>query len=266
MQRHEAALLARADLVFAGPGRHVEVAPTRPDAVALPNGVDAASWRGGSRAVHDSGALDAIEQRIGRPRLGFAGLVDERIDLDLVAALADADPSRHVVMVGPITKAAPAALPRRPNLHWLGAQPDDVLAALVDGWDVCLLPFEQGVGARRGEPIEALEFAAAGKPIVATNAVATLGNAVATCTDRDAFIATCRALLAEAPAARERRNAALDDAVRHHAWDDVAQRAQAAIEAQLARLPGSPSQPDLSSLGPPRAAAVDTTSIDTDRR
>ncbi len=41
------------------------------------------------------------------PVLGYFGVVDERIDYDLLAALADADPSWHVVMVGPTRRAFP---------------------------------------------------------------------------------------------------------------------------------------------------------------
>ena len=79
-----------------------------------------------------------LQGAIGAPRLGFFGVIDERLDLDLVARVADADPAWQIVMVGPVVKIDAAALPRRANLHWLGQQPYSLLPQLVAGWDVCL--------------------------------------------------------------------------------------------------------------------------------
>ena len=57
-----------------------------------------------------------------QPRLGFYGVIDERMDLALLAALADAHPEWSIVMVGPVVKVDPADLPRRYNLHYLGGK------------------------------------------------------------------------------------------------------------------------------------------------
>ena len=56
------------------------------------------------------------------PRLGYYGVIDERLDLALIEHLADARPHWHIVMVGPVVKIDPDRLPQRPNLHWLGMQ------------------------------------------------------------------------------------------------------------------------------------------------
>ena len=55
----------------------------------------------------------ADQASIPHPRLGFYGVIDERMDLDLLACLADAQPQWHLVLVGPVAKIDPAALPRR---------------------------------------------------------------------------------------------------------------------------------------------------------
>src|SRR5213075_2893646 len=68
-----------------------------------------------------------------KPVLGYFGVVDERMDYDLIAKLADANPVWSVVMVGPVLKVDDNVLPRRPNLHWLGQRAYADLPALCKG-------------------------------------------------------------------------------------------------------------------------------------
>src|ERR1041384_5277287 len=75
------------------------------------------------------------------PVLGYFGVVDEWIDYDLLAHLADANPKWNVVMVGPVAKVDPALLPTRANLHWLGRREYAELPNYVRGFSICLMPF-----------------------------------------------------------------------------------------------------------------------------
>lgn len=102
------------------------------------------------------------------PVLGYFGVIDERIDYELLAALADADPTWSIAMVGPFAKVDPQALPQRPNLHWLGGKSYAELPALTKGMDVCMMPFAQCAATEFINPTKALEYMAAGKPVVAT--------------------------------------------------------------------------------------------------
>ena len=99
---------------------------------------------------------------------GFFGVVDERMDYELVAALADANKHGHVVIIGPMTKIDPAAVPQRPNLHWLGGRDYSLLPAYVKKFDVCLMPFAINEATEYINPTKALEYMATGKPIVST--------------------------------------------------------------------------------------------------
>src|SRR3546814_5455096 len=63
------------------------------------------------------------------------------MDIDLVARLADARPHWSIVMVGPVVKIDPAALPQRSNISWLGGKSYEELPAYLSGWDVALMPF-----------------------------------------------------------------------------------------------------------------------------
>ena len=121
--QREAELLSVADLVLTGgPSLYEAKRPRHTNVHCFPSAVDVAHFAppvaprdGAMRA-----AATALQHHIAAPRLGFFGVIDERLDLDLVAALAAADPSWQIVMVGPVVKIDPARLPQAPNLHWLG--------------------------------------------------------------------------------------------------------------------------------------------------
>ncbi len=103
------------------------------------------------------------------------GVVDERLDPALLAAVADADPSWQVVVAGPVVKIDPATLPQRPNLHYLGGQPYEALPALLASWDVCLMPFALNDATRFISPTKTLEYFAAGRPVVSTSVADVVG-------------------------------------------------------------------------------------------
>jgi glycosyltransferase involved in cell wall biosynthesis len=100
--------------------------------------------------------------------LGYFGVIDERIDYDLLAHIADARPEWHIAMVGPTAKVDPAAFPQRPNLHWLGGQPYARLPEFAKGFSVAVMPFALNAATEFINPTKALEYMAAGRPVVST--------------------------------------------------------------------------------------------------
>src|SRR5262245_5154999 len=117
MREREAALMRAADVVFTGgPSLYRAKRALHPRVRCFPSSVDARHFRPAREAI----ALPPDLRAIDGPRLGFYGVLDERLDLDLVAAVADARPDWQTVLIGPICKIDPAALPRRRNLHYLG--------------------------------------------------------------------------------------------------------------------------------------------------
>ena len=149
-------------------------------------------------------------------------MIDERLDIELVAAIADADPTWQVVMVGPVVKIDPARLPQRPNLHWLGQQPYELLPQLVAGWSVCLMPFALNDSTRFISPTKTLEYMAAGKPVVSTrirDVEVMFGDLVAIADEPESFVAACRETLAESTVAREAHEAQM--AVRGYQESEV---------------------------------------------
>ena len=102
------------------------------------------------------------------PVLGYFGVVDERIDYSLLAKLADARDDWQIVMVGPACKVDPAEFPKRKNLHFIGGRPYAQLPALTKGFSVALMPFAINAATEYINPTKALEYMAAGRPVVST--------------------------------------------------------------------------------------------------
>jgi glycosyltransferase involved in cell wall biosynthesis len=102
------------------------------------------------------------------PILGYFGVVDERLDYELIGNLAKANPNWNIVMVGPVCKVDPAQLPKAANIVWLGGRDYSELPAYTKAFDVCLMPFALNEATEYINPTKALEYMAAGKVIVST--------------------------------------------------------------------------------------------------
>jgi glycosyltransferase involved in cell wall biosynthesis len=103
-----------------------------------------------------------------KPVIGYYGVIDERIDYELLRTIAESLPQAELVMVGPVVKVDPAELPQGHNIHWLGQRQYAELPAHVKGFDVCLMPFALNEATEYINPTKTLEYMAAGKPIVST--------------------------------------------------------------------------------------------------
>jgi UDP-galactopyranose mutase len=164
LREQERVLLGCADLVTtAGHALYEAKRRLHRNVHLMLNSVDRGAFL---RAVPVSEPADQAE--LPHPRIGFTGPIDERVDLDLVAAVAAARPDWQLVMLGPI-EVDPAELPQRPNLHWLGAREPDAIPGYLTGWDAALLPYRCDPSTRLLNPIQSLEYLAAGLPVVATS-------------------------------------------------------------------------------------------------
>jgi UDP-galactopyranose mutase len=164
----EQRLLAMADLVFTGGQSLYEAKRERhPRVYPFPSSIEADHFRQARRA-RAAGTEPADQAALLRPRMGYFGVIDERIDLELLAAMADARPEWQIVLVGPVVKIDPASLPRHPNLHWLGKKDYADLPAYLSGWDVALMPFALNESTRFISPTKTPEYLAGGRPVVST--------------------------------------------------------------------------------------------------
>lgn len=161
----ERELFDLADVVFTGGRSLFEAKSKQHTNVRLfPSSVDAEHYR----AARQPQADPADQANIPHPRIGFFGVIDERMDLELLARLADARPQLQIVMIGPVVKIPEASLPRRPNLHYLGQKQYQDLPRYLAGWDVAFMPFALNESTRFISPTKTLEYLAGGKPVVST--------------------------------------------------------------------------------------------------
>jgi glycosyltransferase involved in cell wall biosynthesis len=164
--RRERLLLANADVVFTGGYKLYESKKRFHSNVHFFGcGVDVRHF-GKARLPETPTPSDIVE--LPQPVFGYFGVIDERIDYDLLAMLAESNPNASIVMVGPVVKVDPGTLPRRPNIHWLGQRDYAALPSYVKGFSVCLMPFALNEATEYINPTKTLEYMAAGKPIVST--------------------------------------------------------------------------------------------------
>jgi glycosyltransferase involved in cell wall biosynthesis len=169
LTERESALFDRADLVFTGGLSLFEAKRGRnPSVHAFPSSIDAAHF---ATARTHSGPQPHDQSGLPHPRLGYFGVIDERLDLDLIAGMAALRPEWQFVMIGPVVKIDDATLPRAPNVHWLGGKSYGELPDYLAGWDVALMPFALNESTRFISPTKTPEYLAAGVPVVSTPVV-----------------------------------------------------------------------------------------------
>jgi UDP-galactopyranose mutase len=254
---HEDALLDAADIVVAaGPSLYERRRTRHAHVHCIPNAVDDAHFAPppATAAGIEAVSARAIHAAMRSPRLGWFGVVDDRVDLKLVAAIADRRPDWQVVMAGPLRGVAPEALPRRANLHWLGAQTYAILPHLQAHWDVCILPLSPHACARHAAPVETLEFLAGHKAVVSTpvhDVVALHGQVVRVAWQPDAFVEACRLAMCERGPLRRQRQLDALIAVHASSWDRAAERVHRLL-VDFARAPA----PRAAHAGAPLHGAV----------
>lgn len=216
LQAREAEVLRNADLVFTGGKSLFRTVAGRAEAVrCYPSGVDVRHFER-ARTV----APDAHIRSLARSVYGYVGVIDERLDLELVARLADAYPDAAIAMVGPIAKIAPSALPQRPNLWYAGARRYDELPRILAAFDVALMPFALNEHTWNISPTKTLEYLAAGKPVVSTaipDVVEDHGDVVHVAADGADFVRLVR----QAAGTDPRRSALAQAKTRAAGWDGI---------------------------------------------
>ena len=166
LREHERELLSIADVVFTGgPSLFRSKRGLNPNVIEAPSSID----RDHFTQARSRQTPDPFDQAdLIRPRLGFFGVIDERMDLELVDAVAAMRPQWSLVFLGPVVKIDPAKLPRRNNIHWLGQKPYGGLPQYLANWDVAIMPFAINEATRFISPTKTPEYLSGGVPVVST--------------------------------------------------------------------------------------------------
>lgn len=162
---NEKMLLAKADLVFTGGQSLYEAKKDKHEKVfAFPSSIDVGHFAAARNIAQEPADQNAIPH----PKLGFCGVIDERMDIELLGKLAEMRPEWQFVMIGPVVKIADEDLPRRDNIHYLGGKDYKELPAYLSGWDVALMPFAMNDSTKFISPTKTPEYLAAGKQVIST--------------------------------------------------------------------------------------------------
>ncbi len=164
LQTQERRALARADVVIAISDQladrwtHLGAAP-----LVIPNG--------SYEVVNHGGVLPSEALRLPHPVVGLVGQLSDRIDLDIVNAIADAGLS--LLVVGPKDpRWEPerfAALIGRPGVHYAGPVPAEEVPSYLAVIDVGITPYRDSPFNQASFPLKTLEYLSAGRPAVSTD-------------------------------------------------------------------------------------------------
>jgi glycosyltransferase involved in cell wall biosynthesis len=233
IRKREAELLDIADVVFTG-GRRMWESKSKHNSNChfYGCGVDVPHF---SKARSAQTVVPEDIAKLPKPVLGYFGVVDERMDYELLAKLAQANPDWSIVMVGPVTKVDPALLPQMKNVHWMGGRDYAMLPAYCKGFDVCMMPFALNEATEYINPTKALEYMATGRPIVSSaiyDVVKNFGSVVKVANSHDEFIELCRAA-AKSPD-KELIEKGLEMASAN-SWESIVEKMEGHIAAALAQ-------------------------------
>lgn len=166
LKLREAEMFRKADLIFTGGHSLYEVKKNMHDNIyPFPSSIEKEHFSLGRQISSEP----EDQRNIPHPRIGFFGVIDERMNIDLVAKIAEQKPDWHFVMIGPVVKIDPATLPQSHNIHYLGGKTYHELPTYLSGWDIAMIPFALNESTRFISPTKTPEYLSAGKPVISTS-------------------------------------------------------------------------------------------------
>lgn len=223
-------LLQLADVVFTGGVSLGKAkAALHRNVHAFPSGVEIEHYR---QALEPHTRVPADIETTPSPRIGFFGVIDERLDLELLAAAARKRPQWSFLMIGPVSKIATTELPQVANIFYLGQKQYRELPGYVKAFDVCMMPFALNDATKFISPTKTLEYMAAHKPIVSTAVADVVGSyhgAVRIAHDPDGFVAAIEEALSESAEARTARRARERAILAYSTWESIVTRMDACM-------------------------------------
>lgn len=228
---HERELMRQADVMFTG-GRsmHENKRAYHPNIHRFDSGVDVEHFQ---KATRPETTIPEDADRLPRPIIGYYGVIDERVDLEALRQMAEAEPGWQFLMIGPVTKIDESALPRLPNIHYAGQRSYDDLPRYLKAFDVCTILFADNTSTRYLSPTKTLEYFAGLKPVVSSpvaDVVEHYSDLVRIARSPEEWIAQVRRALTEREPAR--RRAGLERA-RQKTWDSIVAQMADRVENAL---------------------------------
>ena len=224
----DAHLTACADQVFVASSRMLHAKASRPGIAMARHGVDVALFR---TAADPRLPVAAAARELPRPIVGFYGLIEDWIDLDLIADLAERRPEWTFLMIGRLAVDAGRA-GRRANVVFAGPKPYTDLPRWAKAFDVAIVPYRLTRQVVNAAPLKVREYLAAGRPVVSvptpdTQRFAGLVHLASGC---DQFLAAIDAAFREDTLADRTRRM---DAMAALSWDARVAEVVAVVEDRI---------------------------------
>jgi len=229
IQSCDALLTRRADRVFVAPPALLAAKQAaNPAATFAPHGVDVAMF---AQAQDPATAVPPPAAALGKPVIGYFGLIAAWTDIELIEWLARQRPHWQFLLVGH-AKIDVGLLQRCANILLVGAQPYESLPGWAKAFDVAIIPYRMNRQVHNANPLKLREYLATGKPVVSvpTPEVDRFSEFVRVAPDREAFLAAIEDCIAEDdPLQCERRMAS----VRAMSWDQRVDETLRSIDEAL---------------------------------
>jgi glycosyltransferase involved in cell wall biosynthesis len=198
----------------------------------VPNGVNYQAYTDALADPHLPGDLVDINP----PRLGYSGLIGDRLNLSMLKELAQENPQWSLVFLGEVRLARQAEIWQKlvamPNVHYVGLVDISQVPNYLKGFDVGLMPYLQDRHSEHISPLKLYDYLAAGLPIASTDipAAREFGPYVHLADSYQGFDQAVRAALADITP--ERRQARRNIAARH-TWEARMEQLSGLIEERL---------------------------------
>ncbi len=166
-------LMGKADLVFVtSQGLYDLHKEDCKEIHLVPNGVDFDLF---SKATTDEVQVPPDMAEIPQPRVGYVGVINEKVDLKLLTFLCKAHPDWSIVLVGPVRVLLPhfkenlRELQKQKNCYFLGQKENKQVPSYIKGLDVCMMCYVVNEWTYYGYPLKMHEYLACGKPAISAD-------------------------------------------------------------------------------------------------
>jgi len=175
LKRNYFKIADKADLIFTVSQElkdfYAEMSRTK-DVHWIPNGVDFEFFNRPS-AIKQKTELDDFDKKI----IGYFGTIESRLDLDLLAKVAEDHQDKEIAICGPIWPIVKPMFHKKmhkyKNVHTFGRIDYKVAPAYMNRFDVAIMPHKISEFTKSNNPMKLYEYLACGRPLVSTPSAGT---------------------------------------------------------------------------------------------
>lgn len=231
LQAREKKLLEEADIVFTG-GKSLYNSKKNfhKNIYCFPSAVDREHFE---KALLDETLVPPDIRHVSSPIVLYYGVIDERMDLQLLKEISALMPEVSFVMIGPVVKIDTSSLPKSSNLHYLGNKSYEELPGYLKACNIAMMPFALNKATEFISPTKTLEYLAALKPVISTpvyDVVTDYSEVVAIVRNAEEFKKAVNYYLNENNIYAREREITQSQVVLHHSWDATVMAMQDIIE------------------------------------